>query len=100
MRIGKVLVGKVQLNCKIDSMPDGGIAEPRIRVELAEEEKLDSAWIGELTVLGDLPWNQGEERQVEIRIMSDEFMQNIALRDRNILVKRGSKLLGNLKLEG
>ena len=66
---------------------------------MAEEEKPDAAWIAELNVLGDLPWHKGEERQVELRIMSDEFRDYVMLESPGLLVKRGNEVLGNLEFE-
>ena len=54
------LIGKVTLSNEIESMPTGGLTSRKLRVELSDEAKPDSAWISELEVLGDLPWCESE----------------------------------------
>ena len=93
------IIGKVKLNPNIKGMPDEGLVGPKLRVELSEKTKLDFAWIAELNVLGDLPWHEGEERQVEVRIMSDEFRNYVRENIPNLLVKYGSQIIGSLELE-
>lgn len=93
------IIGKVKLRDKINAMPESGLTVPRHRVELAESEKPDLVWIAELKVLGDLPWREGEERQVELRIMSDEFRDYIISEQPSLLVKRGAEIIGNLELK-
>ncbi len=99
MNISSSIVGKVTLSFEVDAIPDEGLAISPLRVELVEEKKPDSAWIAELSVLGDLPWSKGEERRVELRVMSDEFRNYVSLNSPDLLVKHGSETLGNLELE-
>lgn len=99
MSARSLIIGKVKLRPKINGMPDGGLIGPRLRVELSEEVKPDSAWIAELNVIGDLPWHEGEERQVEIRIMSGEFRDYVTTNRPNLLVRYGSQVIGSLELE-
>ena len=68
-------------------------------MELVSEEKPDEAWISELNVLGNLPWHKGEERKVELCIMSDEFRNYVMQVNPGLLVKRGNDILGNLEFE-
>jgi len=93
------IIGKVKLRPEINGMPDGGLPGPKLRVELFEDAKPDLAWISELNVLGDLPWHEGEERKVEIRIMSDEFRDYVTTKRPNLSVRHGSQVIGSLKLE-
>jgi len=93
------IIGKVKLMPEVNAIADEGLAVPRLRVELVEEEKPDLAWIAELHVLGDLPWHKGEERRVELRIMSDEFRNYVTLSCPDLIVKRGSETIGNLEFE-
>ena len=90
------IIGTVKLNPNIDGMPDGGLTINKHRVELAEENKPDFAWMTEIIVLGDLPWYEGEERQVEIRIMTDEFREYVISKKPDLLVRRGSQFIGDL----
>ncbi len=98
MGISSPIVGKVKLGSEVNAIPDEGLSTSRLRVELAEAEKQDSAWIAELIVLGDLPWHKGEERRVELRIMSDEFRSYVTSERPNLLVKRGDEIIGELEL--
>lgn len=93
------LIGCVKLQDKISNMPKGGLTIPRHRVELYEEVKPDSAWMAELNVLGELPWCEGEERRVEIRIMSDEFCDHVTTNRPYLIVRYGNQILGSLELE-
>lgn len=99
MSTSNPIIAKVKIRSEVNVIPDGGITVSRLRVELAEEEKPDSAWIAELNVLGDLPWHKGEERQIELRIMSDEFRNYVMIRSPSLLVKHGSEVLGILEFE-
>ena len=98
MSISSPIMARVKLRSKVNTIPDGGLTVPRLRVELVEEEKPE-AWIAELNVQGDLPWCNGEERQVELRIMSDEFRNYVTLNRPRLLVKHGSDVLGSLEFE-
>ncbi len=91
--------GKVKLRHEISVIPDEGLAVSRLRVELVAEKKPDEAWIAELNVLGDLPWHKGEERKVELRIMSDEFRDYVMQAGSSLLVKHGNEVLGNFEIE-
>lgn len=93
------IVGKVKLRPEGSVIPDEGLAVSRLRVELVAEEKPNKAWIAELNVLGDLPWLKGEERKVELRIMSDEFRDYVMQESPSLLVKRSNEVLGNLEIE-
>ena len=93
------VVGKVKLMPEVNAIADEGLAAPRLRVELVEEEKPDLAWIAELHVLGDFPWHKGEERRVEMRIMSDELRNYVNSSRPDLLVKRGSETIGSLEFE-
>ena len=94
-----LITGKAKLLTEINGMPKGGFTVPRHRVELFEDGKSDAAWISELEVLGDLPWHKGEERKVEVRIMSDEFRDYVMDKRPNLLVRYGSQIIGSLELE-
>lgn len=93
------MIGNVKLRFGINGMPDGGLSGLKLRVELFEEAKPNSAWISELKVLGDLPWSEGEERKVEIRIMSCEFRDYVTTKRPNLSVRYGSQTIGSLELE-
>ena len=94
-----VLIGNVTLSGEIECMPTGGLTSRKLRVELSEEKKPDSAWISELEVLGDLPWREGESRRVKVRIMSDEFRQHVENHLPALMVKYGESFLGFLKFD-
>jgi len=91
------ILGKVKLRNIIENIPKGGLTVSRHRVELAEKEKPNLGWIAELTVLGHLPWHEGEERNVEIRIMSQEFRKYVATKQPSLLIRRGSEILGDFE---
>ncbi|MFT0137368.1 hypothetical protein ACEK07_04895 [Alcanivoracaceae bacterium MT1] len=91
------LLGKVKLRKNVASIPKDGLAVSRHRVELVEKEKPDLGWIAELTVLGRLPWYEGEERKVEIRIMSQEFGEYVASKRPLLLIRRGNEIVGEIE---
>ncbi len=99
MSINNLIKGKIKLRSEVSVIPDEGLAVSQLRVELVEEEKPDSAWIAELNVLGNLPWHKGEERQVKMRIMSNEFADYVASEHPSLLVKHGSEVLGDVEFE-
>lgn len=95
----KPIVGTVFLVPEAKSVPEGGLGATRLRVELVEKVKPNSAWIAELKVLGELPWYRGEDRKVEVRVMAEEFRNVMTSREGALLVRRGSDILGTLILE-
>ena len=97
MNIKVPIVVKVKLRAGVNIIPKEGLTVPKLRVELAEEKEHTSAWIAELKVLGDLPWRKGEERIVELRIMSDKFRDYVVMNKPSLLVKYGSEILGDLE---
>ncbi len=99
MTISNLILARVRLRSEVNVIPDKGLTVSRIRVELAEKKKSGAAWIAELNIIGDLPWLKGEERQVEMRIMSEEFRDYVISQSPSLLVKYGNEILGNLKLE-
>jgi hypothetical protein len=94
-----LLIGNVTLSGEIACIPTGGLTSRKLRVELSEEKKPDSAWISELEVLGDLPWREGEARKVKVRIMSDQFRQHVENHLPALLVKYGESVIGYLKFD-
>lgn len=98
MNICSPIAAKVKLRPKVNAIPDGGLTVSRLRVELSEEGKPNTAWIADLNVLGDLPWRKGEERHVELQIMSEEFRNYVIIQTPSLLVKHGSEVLGNLEI--
>ena len=93
------MFGKAKLFSNLEGMPSGGLTTPKIRVELFEENTPDSAWISELSVLGSLPWQENEERSVEIRILTDEFREYVSKQKPDLNVRRGSQIIGTLVIE-
>lgn len=94
-----VILARVNLRPNSDTIPKEGLAVRRLRVELSEVGKTESAWIAEINVLGILPWLRGEEREVELRIMSDEFRNHATSEKPRLLVKHGSEVVGNLEFK-
>ncbi len=99
MNTNNPIVGKVKLQLDSGAIPTDGLTVLRHRVELVEKLKPDLGWISELIVLGDLPWHEGEERRVEVRIMTSKFRDHVIDARPSLLVKYGSKIIGALKLE-
>ena len=91
------LAGSVSLNLTAVAIPVGGLSVSSLRVEVAEEGK-EAGWVAELIVHGRLPWHSGETREVEVRIMSDEFRTHVASKRPKLIVKRGSETIGILDL--
>ncbi|MGS2724926.1 hypothetical protein ACVBEJ_14390 [Porticoccus sp. GXU_MW_L64] len=92
------LPGKAKLFCAISAVPESGLTSSRHRVELFEDGKSENAWISEINILGDLPWHRGEEREVEVRIMSCEFRDYLMDKRPSLLVRYGSQIIGSLEL--
>lgn len=98
MTMGMRILGKMSLARDASAVPTGGLTVSPLRVEISPASDPASAWIAELGVLGDLPWKRGEERQVEVRIMSDEFRDYVTVERPMLIVKRGYETIGNLVL--
>lgn len=99
MKEGKPILGTVRLSPEVVCIPDDGLSVSKLRVEISEQDKSSSAWIAELNVLGDLPWLKGEEREIELRVMSDEFKGYIQTQKPNLVVKRGNEVIGRLYIK-
>lgn len=100
MNIKDSIHGIVKLRSSIKSFPEGGLATAKHRVELAEKDKPGDGWISELTVFGELPWKEGEERHVEVRILSKNFREYVIDHKPSLLVKRGNELVGEIQFVG
>jgi len=92
------ILATVSLSFTAEPIPLEGLKVSPLRVELAGNNGGDAAWIAELTVLGDLPWCKGEKREVEVRVMSDEFRSYMISKRPKLLVKRASEIIGNMEL--
>jgi hypothetical protein len=77
------------------TVPSGGLTASRHRVEISAASDAPG-WIAELRVLGELPWRPGQLRQVEVRIMSDEFRDYVASERPGLIAKRGPDTVGIL----
>lgn len=93
------ILGKAKLFADLQGMPSDGLTVPKMRVELFESDTPDAAWISELGVLGSLPWREGEERSVEVRILTDEFREYVSKQKPDLNVRRGSQIIGTLVIE-
>lgn len=93
------IFGKAKLFSGLQGMPSSGLTVPKMRVELFEADTPDSAWISELNVLGSLPWQEDEERRVEVRILTDEFREYVSKQKPDLQVRRGSQHIGTLVIE-
>lgn len=93
------VLGVIRLALGAKAIPDGGLAQDRLRVDLMDQAMPDEVWIGELVVLGALPWKPGQERKVEVRIMSEEFKEQVVSQRLTLLVARGGETIGVLELE-
>lgn len=89
------MVGKVQLLEKSSVIPSGGITTPKVRVELQEVDG-NKSWIAELIITGDLPWLKGDSRNVNVRVMSNDFRDYVFKVKPDLRVLRGSDLIGKL----
>jgi len=92
------IFGRVLLAPEVICIPDNGLEVSKLRVEISEPDELSSSWIAELNVLGDLPWLKGEEREIELRVMSDEFRGYVQAEKPDLVVKRGSEVIGRLDI--
>jgi|GEM_PF-3630880 len=90
------IVGTMHLSPDAPGVPDGGLTVASIRVEVSADGHASGEWIAELVVQGELPWHKGEKRKVEIRIMSDEFRQQVSTERPVLVVKRGPETVGKV----
>ena len=86
--------GRALLNRSSKIIPPDGLSYPLMRVELAKINTPDIAWMGEIEVLGELPWHRGEERAVIVRVMSDELSEEMESNPAELLLKRGPETIG------
>lgn len=93
-----MILAQVNLSDEVNVIPSGGITVPTLRVDLVDEKSPREAWIAEISILGDLPWFKGEKRQVEFRVMSDEFREYIVSKRPRLFIKRGSEIIGCLEI--
>lgn len=96
----ETLLANVRLRTHSDVVPEAGLTVARLRVELSDQQKKVGAWMAEIKVDGELPWRWGEERRVELRIMSPEFRSYVASSRPKLLVCRGAEVVGDLWFEG
>lgn len=94
---GNALSARVRLREGAEVVPKAGLTQPKLRVELRTSEEGSSAWIAELKITGDLPWHRGEDREVELRIMSDQFEEHVVSERPKLLVCRGDVIVGDLE---
>ncbi len=99
MSTNNTLLAQATLKSEVGVIPEEGLAVAKLRIEIADEKKLDSFWIAELNNLGALPWFKGEMRKVELRVMSDQFKKHVMLNKPNLLMRYGSDIVGSLILE-
>ena len=91
----KGIQATVKLSPRVVQIPDGGLSSPLLRAEVSEVNQPDS-WIAEIKVIGDLPWRPGEERIIELRIMSEKFSEYVTKNHPSLIVKRGGEIFGRL----
>jgi hypothetical protein len=93
------LLGTMSLALGAAGVPSEGLAVPSLRVEIAAAGQPSPGWIAELIIQGDLPWQAGEERLVEVRIASDDFRDYVVRERPGLVVSRGPETIGSLVLE-
>jgi hypothetical protein len=93
------LDARICLRSQSRAVPDAGLSVSPLRVELMEEGKPGVTWIAEIRVVGDLPWFKGEERCVNVRIMSEQFRKYVHSNKPNLLVSRGLEVVGDLTFD-
>jgi hypothetical protein len=91
------LLARVHLRANADAVPKEGLTQEKLRVELKAADETASSWIAELKIIGDRPWRRGENRDVELRIMSDQFKEQVVSKRPKLLVCRGSAIVGDLE---
>lgn len=87
------------LASEVVCIPNDGLEFPKLRVEASEPDEPSSAWIAELNVLSDLPWLKAGEREIELRVMSDEFRGYVQTEKPNLIVKSGNEVIGCLDIK-
>ena len=81
-----------------DVIPDGGLRELSLRVNLTSDIKMRTAWPSEITISGETPWYRGEERLVELRIKAKPFNDYVTCWRPKLYVCRNDKIIGSLTL--
>lgn len=99
MTTSKPILGTMSLALDASGVPDDGLAISSLRVEISAAADSSPGWIAELIVQGELPWKRGEDRLVEVRIMSDEFRHYVTTERPALVVRRGPEKIGSLVFE-
>lgn len=81
-----------------DVIPESGLREPSLRVNLTSDIKMRTAWPSEITVSGSTPWYRGEERLVELRIQAKPFNDYVTCWRPKLYVCRNDEIIGSLRL--
>lgn len=89
----------VQLLSDSKAIPCEGLSAESHRVELAIVGDSKERWLAVLNVRGDLPWYGGERRDVDVKVMSDNFRELLDEAGMELIVFRGSELIGYMSLK-
>jgi len=91
------LFARVRLS-DTDAIPEAGLRQARLRVSLTSDRKMRTAWRGEITIAGDVPWHRGEERLVGLSIEAKPFADYVACWRPTLYVCRDREIIGELTL--
>lgn len=81
-----------------DAIPESGLSEPMLMVDLTSDVKMRTAWPSEIVISGDMPWYRGEERVVEVRIQAKPFNDYVTCWRPKLYVCRNDEIIGSLTL--
>lgn len=95
----KALRANIRLRSDTEVVPESGLKVRSHRIELARAPEHGDSWIATMTVLGDLPWLRGTQREVEIRIAAEEFARLVRKDKPSLFVRHGDALIGDLSFE-
>ena len=93
----RILSARIRLSDS-EAIPSDGLRQKKLSVMLSSDERLRSAWRGEITIRGDIPCHRGEERVVDLAIDARPFEDYVANWRPTLYVSRGDQLIGKLQI--
>ena len=94
----RTLTGLLRLTSIEPMPPHSATGSLPVPVDLTTDHKLRTAWSGEIRLLGEAPWQRGEQRPVELAIDAKPFRDYVISWRPRLYVCRDGALIGELEL--